>query len=351
VCLHPVVLIVSLLLLLPALGGIQHVVTAGLFTPLPLDVLLRTWNDDYVKTSYDTAMLKLHPPRRPAVYIMGGSSVREAFTTERNVERKIAAAGGGPASVHVLSSVRQNLGESFAIVDNLPPSERAICVIGVNFERFVYDPPTVEAQLGGRQLLLDSPGLRGYVFARYHRGLTTPTILPGIMDYVSGWFEKHRSELLRGRLPRVRYVLHRVYQGHPWSNGSKRAAVARLVREQVAPGAGFDRNSRYNLALLDEIVKAAQAKGFTVVLLELPSNRAFVRHSFDRVLRIYRPAIAQLARRRGIEYLRSPSRQAFVDADFRDLTHLVESGRAKYEAAFVRALVPLLRRVESQTGS
>ena len=350
VCLHPLVLVMALALLVPTLGGLQYIVTGGLYTSLPLSALLRVWRDDYVKASYDTTVLKLHPPRRPAVYILGGSAAREAFTTEENIKAKIVAAGGGRTEVHALVSREQTLGESLAIVDNLPPSRRALCVITVNFTRFAYDPHLVEAQLAGRHLLLDSPSLRRYIFARYRRGLTTPSIVPGIMDYVSGWADEHLDEALHGRLPTVKYVWHRYHQGHLWPDEKKRELVGRWLTHRGAPGGAFDRDFRYSLDLLDEMVGVAQKKGFTVVLLELPLNRDIVGHSFDRMTSVYRPAVDRLAQKRGIEYLRAFSEKGLVNGDFRDITHLVPSGRAKYEDAFVRAVVPLLRRLESRTG-
>ncbi len=348
VSLHPLVLVAALAMLVPALGGLQYVVTGGLYTSLPLGVLLRMPRDDYVKASYDATMLKLHPPRVPAIYVFGGSAAREAFTSDRDLEGEIAAAGGGQTNFNVLASSNQTFAESLAVIDNLPPSRRAICVITLNQVRFAYDPGVVEEQLAGKPLLLDSPSLRRYVFARYHRGLTTPTILPGILDFISGWFEKHHGQLLRGHLPRLQYVLHRYHQGHQVSDQRKRAMVAKWLRDKGGPGGTFDRDFRYNLDLLDEAVKAAQAKGFTVVLLEVPLNRDIVGHAFDRVQGVYRPAVEQLARRRGAGYLRAFSEKGLVNQDFRDLSHLVESGRAKYDAAFVRAVVPLLQRLQTQ---
>lgn len=351
VCLHPLVLVVALALLVPTVGGLQYIFTGGLYTSLPLSVLLRVPRDDYLKASYDTTMLKVHPPRRPAVYILGGSAAREAFTKEQDIQAEIATAGGGRTEVRVLASREQTFGESLAIVDNLPPSRQAICVITINHTRFAYDPRRVEAQLAGRHLLLDSPSLRRYIAARYHRGLTTPTIVPGIMDYLSGWVDDHFDVIIDGRLPHLKYILHRYHQGHQWSDGRKRQKLAEWLRDRARAGGDFDQDFRYSLDLLDEMVRLAQAKGFTVVLLELPLNHEIVGHAFDRLQQTYRPAVAQLAERRGAIYLRGFAEKGLVDKDFRDLTHLVESGRAKYQAAFVRAIVPPLRRLEGENGS
>ncbi|HJW74356.1 MAG TPA: hypothetical protein VJ787_01625, partial [Thermoleophilia bacterium] len=247
VCLHPLVLLASVILLVPALGGLQHVFTGGLYTSLPLSALLRVPRDDYLKASYDTTVLKVHPPRRPAVYILGGSAAREAFTEEQNVEAQIAAAGGGRTDVYVLASREQTFGESLAIVDNLPPSHGAICVITVNHTRFAYDPDRVEDQLAGRHLLLDSPSLRRHVGARYQRGLTSPSIVPGIMDYLSGWIDEHFDEAREGRLPRLRYILHRYHQGHLWPDLKKRQMLAHWLSGRAGPEGDFDRDFRYSL--------------------------------------------------------------------------------------------------------
>jgi hypothetical protein len=52
----------------------------------------------------------------------------------------------------------------------------------------------------------------------------------------------------------------------------------------------------------------------------------------------------RIAARSHVPYLRFAERLSIPSADFRDLDHLVKPGRAIFQAALARRLVPLLRR-------
>ena len=348
----PDLLIVACALLLAAfsLAGLQWMFTSGRFTAVPEERFLRTPRDDWGHVSWQVGSLKRDPPKETAVYLLGGSNVRECIESADGLEKAIQQDAGMATSVHDLGSTEQHFGESMAIVDNLP-AKPAVVLIGVNQTRFQYSPAAVAEQLQGRELLLRSQALRGALLDTADRGRWQISILPGIMNHISGWLDKNKRTLAHGRLPYNRYQEHRYHQGQIWSEELKRSKVELWTSTMGRPGGDFEQNVAFNEALLEGMVKLARERGLTPVLLEVPENREIVGDSFAPYKAVYQPFCRDLAARYGGAYLDFNDDIGLVNDDFRDLTHLVESGRAKWEPALAKALVPTLQGTnEGGTG-
>jgi len=348
----PDLLVVACALLLAGfcLVGLQWMFTSGRFTAVPEARFLRTPRDDWGHVSWQVGFLKRHPPKKTAVYLLGGSNVRECIESAGGLEQAIKEEAGVSTSVHDLGSTEQHFGESMAVIDNLPGTP-AVALIGVNQTRFQYSPEAVAKQLEGRELVLRSPALRGALLDTADRGRWQISILPGIMNHISGWLDKNKRALAHGRLPYNRYQEHRYHQGQIWSEELKRSKVELWTSTMGRPGGDFDSNVAFNEALLEETVKLARERGFTPVLLEVPENREIVGDSFARYKAVYQPFCSDLAARYGGAYLNFNEDIGLVNDDFRDLTHLVESGRAKWEPALAQALAPILQQTnEGEAG-
>lgn len=341
----------ALLVAVVALLGLQWVFTSGRFTAVAEARFLRMTRDDWGHVSWQVGELKVHPPTKPAVYLLGGSNVRECIQSEAALQQAISAQSGIDTEVHDLGSTNQHLGESMAIVDNLPP-DSGVVVIGVNHTRFSYTPDEVAQQIKGRELLLRSPALRHFVASHGGPNALQVTILPGILNYLSGWAQKNERALASGRLPVNRYLPHRYFQGYQWSSAKKRSRVDQWVENRGAPGGDFDQNFAYNADLLEALAVLAKQRGLTVVLQEVPENRQIVGDSFDRYRQVYQPFCRDLAARYGGYYVDFGDQIGLVDNDFRDLTHLVESGRAKWTPALAGEIGPILQQTnEGEAGS
>ena len=338
---HPAALLLALLFLLPAVGGPGRLAAGGGYTHLlPETAVLRGSRDDFMNVTYQVAYLKTHPPKRPAVYLLGGSSGRECIDGGPQLAAAVRALGGPDVDAYNLSSQNQNFAQSLAIVDNLPKGS-AVVLVGVNENRFGANPWRDELQLGGRELVLDSPALRRFYRRRGLAPDAPKTILPGIANYLQGYWQAHWTALAQGRLPDKPYVLHHYSPDHVFSAAQKRALVQTWL---TGRGERFVRNAGYNAALLAELVKLGQQRGFTVVLFDLPHDFAAIGHRFDRYRAALRSRCARIAARSHVPYLRFAERLSIPSADFRDLDHLVKPGRAIFQAALARRLVPLLRR-------
>jgi hypothetical protein len=347
----PLLLLVGLGVAVAALAGIQDLVTTGRFTSVPEARFLRMPRDDAGAISWRVAQLKRATPHGVSVYLLGGSNVRECIPNERSLAAALAGASGGRVNVHDFGGDAQDLGQSMAIIDNLPVGP-AIVVISVNQTRLIYTPNDIAKQADGRGLLLDSPALRRFVAAHGGpRQWPLVPVAPGALAYAASYVQQNEIPLEHGHLPWHRYVGHRYSHRNVLPDGRKRALVARFLATKGSPGGAFDRNEPYNAALLEATVRLARQRGFLVVLMEPPENKEIVGASFDRFKGVYRPLLSRLAATGGVTHAAFGARLGLVNHDFRDITHLIESGRAKWQRGLTALLAPLLKATSAPGAS
>jgi hypothetical protein len=339
----PLVLVAAAALTALSLLGIQTLFTSGAFTHVRESLQLRTVRDDFVQDSYVVGRLKIDPPDRLPVYVMGGSTTREALVSEASFADTLRAATGIPVRVYILSNQNQTFGQSLAMVDNLPPG-RGVVAIGINNNRFHFSPAEVALQARGLPLLLASPTLDRFLARNPSSGLPLarlPGILPGIMDFLVGAAGARFSAWAEGHQLGLSYKPHWVTAKKAWSTARKQAGVRQWIgSHRVA----FLRNYAYNARLLDVLVKRAKQRGYTVVLTEETENTFVVGHSFDQFKQVYQPIVRRIAAKYGVPYIDLQARLSLPDADFWDYMHLVEPGRVIWEGALAAALAPATRQ-------
>jgi hypothetical protein len=237
--------------------------------------------------------LKAHPPKVPIVLWLGGSSAREAITTEPAWTAQIPAFGGGRVRALNFGSSSQAFRSDLTIVDALPPVPTLV-LIGMNVGRYTSMPPKTAV----------------YAAPPAARGSTV-------------------------------YDSHRFHVGSQLSDAAKRA----LVRTWLA--IKYPRfKARYagHAAQLLELIALCQEKGFYPVLVELPLNLPIVGHAWDAARDRYQRGARSAARDFGIPYDDFIARIGLVSSDFVDVAHLVEPGRAKFQARLSRVVVSRLRQ-------
>ena len=101
--------------------------------------------------------------------------------------------------------------------------------------------------------------------------------------------------------------------------------------------------SAYNLAVLEEILKLARERGFSVALYDQPLNTSAAGPDWAGVVPAYRAACRRLAREYGVAYLHIERAVSLKDDDFADLFHLLAPGRAKWQPEMARQLATALR--------
>jgi hypothetical protein len=323
------------LLAIVCLATLNYVFTSGLWTSIPAEYCLRDDDDAATYVSWIVGRNKHRPPTTCSVYLIGGSSAREALVGGESLAADVARLGGTRITAWNASSSNQDFAETLAIVDNVPVSPTWV-IIGIGPGRFTASPEKCEQEVVGKGLLMKSRYLQRYVRQKYGHYRSSGTILPGILTYLGGVIgDKLSSSLTAGHeYDAFKYTLRRSY------TPAQKDSMVGTWFERAYPR--FEANLDYNLAMLEQVVACAQERGLHVVLVELPLNREATRGRFDRVVAMYRGPVRVLARERGVPYLDLERENALPSSDFHDLVHLVEPGRRHWQRRLARELVALM---------
>ena len=335
---NPLVLVVALALLVPALLGIQSWFTSGAWSAVPVQRWVRNATDDYMVVSWRVGRLKQHPPEVPLAVLLGGSSGREAIVSGPSLARQVEADGGPQIDAYNLSSRMQRYAQSWAIVDNLPDTPTTV-LVGVNLGRFTTSPESNYNQVIGRELLLKSDSLRQWVVARSGEHRYSYTILPGIFSALTSYLQQRERDLLyRHRLRPKPYKPHPFDKRPALPDAEKRELVQKwLVRYYPA----FKKVHRFDAAMLDGLIAEGEKRGLDMVIVELPWNREIVGGSFDAALAAYQAPTRAIAAKYGVPYLDFNEELAIPSEYFLDLSHLRPEGRAIWQSELARRLAAM----------
>ena len=185
----PLIILAAALLAVVALAGLQWFVASGDFTVIPERLMLRIPNDDYVNVSYRVAELKRTPPVGPVVYLFGGSGAMEVMRSENTLAGAVSADTGTNVRVVSLAAHAQSMGETLALIDNLPRG-RGLLAIGLSTNRLINGPGSDVAQLSGSPLALTSPHLAAVLAGRTSLKKHLPGLLSGVFDFVLSYLNQ-----------------------------------------------------------------------------------------------------------------------------------------------------------------
>ncbi len=335
---NPLVLVAAALVLVLVLVGLESYFSTGAWSGVPMKYWMRKASDDYTFVSWTVGANKQHPPTTPAVYLLGGSTAREAITSGASLAAEIEKLGGPKVAAWDLGSPNQNFAQSLAIADNVPNSPAWI-LIGLNVGRFTPDRGASMPQVVGRELLLKSAFLQQYVARQYGKYKYSRTILPGIFSYVVSYVEEHGTLPPRGSVLTREYGQHRYNLKHIHSRAQKEKMVA-IWNKQRYPT--FKRNLDFNLAMLEQLLIRCRERGLHPVLVELPNNRDLVGARLDHATTEYQIPAQALAAKYDVPYADFNQELALKNADFHDLSHLVEPGRVIWQRRLAQELVRLM---------
>jgi len=240
--------------------------------------------------------LRENRPRKPVVYLLGGSSARECTINDQSWRRQIVELGGPSVWAFNLGSSNQSFDHEIEMV-RLLPDVPTIVLIGINLGRYCWKPPT--------QAAIDKMVL------------------------------KDEGSVIKP------YAQHRFVYNHIAADSKKRQ-MAHEWREERAPV--FNQNFRYNAGRLGALVSLCKQRGFHPVILNMPWNKVIVGHLHDR----YRNRMANhaddVAAKYNVPYIDWVPTMNLVSRDFMDNAHLVEPGRVKWQLRLSRMTVKLLNR-------
>lgn len=335
---NPLVLVVALALIVPALLGIQSWFTSGAWSAVPVQNWVRNSTDDYMVVSWTVGRLKRHPPDVPLAVLLGGSSGREAVVSGPSLAREVEAYGGPHMVAYNLSSRMQRYAQSWAIVDNLPDTPTTV-LVGVNLGRFTTSPKSNYNQVIGRELLLKSDTLRRWVTEYSGEHKHSYTILPGIFSALASYLQQRENDLLyKGRLRAKAYKPHAFDARKALSDTDKQKLVRKWL-DKYYPA--FRKVHKFDAAVLDGLIEEGKRRGLDMVIVELPWNREIIGDSFGAAMAAYRAPTMAIAAKYDVPYLDFNDEVDIPSEYFLDLSHLRPEGRAIWQSELARRLAAL----------
>jgi hypothetical protein len=247
---------------------------------------------DWLHALQVVADLRAQPPKRPLVLMIGSSIVRESTVSDASWAAQVRQRGGPLVAAYDLGSRNQSFSQDVKLVPYLPKVP-TIVFIGVDVVRFVSAPSHLAVALPKA-----NPVPSGYDPHRY----SSARVLPAAQK------RKLVSDWMQNRYP----VFSRYYS--------------------------------YNRGQLEKLIKACLARGLHPVLLDTPRNTAIIGRAFDRPVNRYRAACRQLAAKYGIPFVDMVGTARFANADFFDMWHAVQPGRAKWQLLLSDQTIKLLQR-------
>ena len=255
--------------------------------------------NDWAHVLQVVANLKAQPPAAPVVCLLGGSAARESTIDDASWSGQVKALGGPPVAAFNLGSRNRTLAQDVELVRALPKT-RGIVYIGINVGRFTAPPS---------QPTLDLP--------------QPAQSLPP-------------------------YRQHQYSQSKIFSVAKKKALLGDWLVKRYPE---FKKNYASNLKTLEQLLLACRDRGLRPVLLELPRDTVIVGHALDVPVARYTSGCRALAKKHDVPWVSFVSAARLPNADFYDLWHLVEPGRAVWQRLLSANAVDLLEKYGMDGGA
>lgn len=331
--LSPLVLVAAAALAVLALLGLELLVHAGVVAKLPEGHFVRHRHDDNGHVTYVLATLRESPPEVPTVYLTGGSATMECFLSEESLGYDVSRAVGEEFRAVSLAAHSQSFAESLALVENLPEGE-ALVAVGLAPMRFTNGPADDAGLLAGEPFFLRSRSVRRLLEAEAASTPPVDLVFPGVLRFIKGYVRERRTDDIP-LWAEIAYEEHYVTDGPLRTDAEKREMATNDMRADAATYAAY---ADYNFAVLEELVRLAQERGFVVAFFDQPLNEHVLGASWKGVVPSYRRRAHEIAAQYGVAYLDVAQKVALEDTDFVDVYHLVTPGRLKWQPEFARQL-------------
>jgi hypothetical protein len=257
---------------------------------------------DYKRVLRILAYMNAHPPTDPVVVLLGGSAARESTVSDASWRAQIKAApNNGPAvEAWNLGSSNRTMAQNVAIVNALPKVP-TIVFIGINLGSFTSSDTRI------------------------------PTLaLPPAPS-----------------TPPTQKQPHQYSAADVLSTAKKRALLQSWLGERYPV---YRRNFSTSAGVLETLIKACKARGFYPVLFELPRNTAIVGGKLNAPVAKFRDKCTVLAKKYTVPYVSFISTAKVPNSSFYDLWHLVEPGRAKWQALLSAKTARILNSADFSGG-
>lgn len=341
----PAILLAAALCAFLGLRIEEAAVANMVFDNWPLGAIVRHKHDDAIFIASQVAKVNSDQVTKSNLYILGGSSMREAITSDEELEHILFKSHDLDLDVYTLASAFRTFSQCAAILENIPDGS-GIAVLGINFSRFAWTIERSRRQLNGAPLLLKNSWVTDDLYRRYGALPDTDfrqamaelafgrnTLMPAIAQYVGDYWTLNYRTLLAGRMPQREYESHRYTRtARRMTPEKKQKSLQHWQKNRVRK---FYENVELNLAILRQLIESAKQKRIPILLVEQTLDHESIGDTLAPMMARYKPAIRKLVEDTTVVYADFEASLNLGADAFGDLAHL---SAAPARLRFMRAL-------------
>ena len=314
----------AILLSVSALAYTEWAVFSGLIFQIPERYLLRDPMDDSTHVSYALNRLATSQDGSFPVYLLGGSSIREATVSNVKLNERLGELGSA-LKIEKLPVLAHTPIDVLHVIENLPKGE-GLLIYGISLLSFSQDPSDYIIRLDDFTLERKSPLLLAVL---KEEGISwSPVFLQ-----TSRLFLHFQQWLTRRSGPISQFSFSIDYKGSLYRDHDIPKIVGKALESWLESLehdiSDFKKYKESNLRVLQRAFASAHQKGITVVLLPMPMNR--VGSSMEKpILPILQDLIGELAKMPNISVWQARGKVGLTEEDFQDPIHFGDSGKEKF---------------------
>jgi len=333
---NPRAFLASLLVGVLMLACTELALSRGWLWRLDAGWLISTPYDDWTHAMWAVNQLNESNEDIP-IYLIGGSGAREAVISNESVEQALSAKRPGHYRFLNLGTRNQTFFESVILIENLPDTKSGLIVFGLTPHFFTDGVDDAHAAVYGTRFPLYSHTL---IEALEVLGVLEREPLPlNLLRYramIANYINKRiAGGSLFSRLP---YKNH-LYEGLPPMQG---AALAKKFGQIASSMADYWEFAAMNFYTLEVAVRLAQAKGYAVLLAELPRNPIGEQPLYGNIIDSYRKHLRALAASTGAAHVDLHAQYRFPRSYFYDHLHQIDKARVIFQGRLVDLLLSQL---------
>ena len=297
--------------------------------------------DDYQFGTSQALRLLQAPPKGPHVALIGTAAMREALTSDGDIESRLAGALGRSMPVIDFMSGGQSGIEMAAFAESLGRDFEGVVVLGVSFSRLAADSSELAKLVEEPRLAFVSPAGDTEIRAAGFKGpARTGNYFIDNYKFFVARYRPALWHLISGERPEH---VTRTYLGRPAADAKQWESDAAILKARVAH---YDDRAEGNLGAMDRLVKLFPDRAkVKIVLLEIPLNpRAETEVLGGDFVARHRARLRAFADKEGVLYWDLNESARLTPADFQDWAHInTAAGQEHWTAQLIGKLVPLVQ--------
>ena len=329
---EPRVFLASLLAGALMLASIEVALSKGWLWRLDAGWLISTPYDDWTHAMWSVNQLGEDDDATP-IYLVGGSGSREAVVSNESVEDALSSKRPGRYRFLNLGTRNQTFFETVILIENLPDTKSGLIVFGLTPHFFTDGIDDAHAAVFGTRFPLRSNTLAE---ALKVMGILEDDPMPlNLLRYRAMIANYVNKRIAGGNLFRHLDYRNHLYEGRPPMQGR---ALAEKFHQIASSMSDYARFAPLNFYILEVAIRLAQAKGYKVLLAELPRNPVGEEVLYGNVLDSYREGLRALAESTGAEHVDLHSQYRFPRSYFYDHLHQIDAARVVFQERLVDLL-------------